>query len=191
MSVLLVVAEMQEAEHLIKHYNMKNQLFNSISLWANGPYSLVVTGPGVSNVITSLSVAAYLNILTPRTNVINIGYAGAKGLSVGQVVDIRACHCLDFPKKAQIGIKNCVKMSTKKAKYDCWTSFDFVEKADSFYEAVFDMELFYIARFVYGKLYSIKIISDNLDYNDFKEFDSDKAWKTVIRKIEEIREEED
>ena len=54
-------------------------------------------------------------------------------------------------------------------------------------KALFDMELAYIARFVYNSLYSIKIVSDNLSYDGFKSFDGNKAWKEAIEKIEERR----
>lgn len=188
MKTLLVVAEMQEAEPLIRHYGMLKTSNDYINLWSSYTHNLclIVTGPGINNVISSLSKAVYLNVLKIKTNVINVGYAGAKGLNIGQVVCVKNCHCLEFPIRANTGVENCIKLSNEG--YDCYTSFDFVEKAETIEEkALFDMELAYIARFIYGKLYSIKIVSDNLDYNSFKEFDGNKAWEEVIRKIEKIR----
>ena len=105
---------------------------------------------------------------------------------VGEVVCVKNCHCLEFPTKANTKVENCIKLSNEG--YDCYTSFDFVEKAETIEEkALFDMELAYIARFVYNSLYSIKIVSDNLSYDGFKSFDGNKAWKEAIEKIEERR----
>lgn len=191
MKTLLVVAEMQEAKQIIEYYKMLKTSKLSIDLWESETHNLylIITGPGVNNVISSLSKAIYLGVLKIKTNVINVGYAGAKGLNIGQVVCVKNCHCLEFPTKADTKVGNCIKLSNEG--YDCYTSFDFVEKAETIEEkALFDMELAYIARFVCGKLHSIKIVSDNLDYNDFKGFDGNKAWKEAIKKIEEIRKEE-
>jgi len=192
MEVLFVVAEMQEAQPLIEHYKMKKQELSCINLWSNDVFQLIVTGAGVNNVISSLSKAISLGILNSDVNIINVGYAGAKGIDVGCVVNVKACSCFEFPTKANTNVKNYVKLSDEG--YHCYTSIDFVEKADVEKadnveeKALFDMELAYIARFVYRSLYSIKIVSDNLDYNGFKEFNGEESWKKVIDKIEERRE---
>lgn len=186
--ILFVVAEMQEAEQLIKHYQLHKRIYNSIDLWSNNDFYLIVTGAGVNNIISSLSMAMHLGVLIPARPVINIGYAGAKGINVGQVVCVKNCHCLEFPVKANTNVENCVRISNEG--YNCYTSFDFVEKAETTEQTLFDMELAYIARFVFGKLHSIKIVSDNLDYDGFKEFNGDKAWEEVFEKIEKIRKEE-
>lgn len=186
MEALFVVAEMQEAKHLIEYYKMKKQELSCIDLWSNDAFQLIVTGAGVNNVISSLSKAISLGILDSDVNIINVGYAGAKGIDVGGVVNVKACSCFEFPTKANTGVKNHVKLCDEG--YNCYTSIDFVEKADNIEEkALFDMELAYIARFVYRSLYSIKIVSDNLDYDGFKEFDGEEAWKKAIDKIEERR----
>lgn len=188
MKTLLVVAEMSEAEPLIRYYSMLKTSNAYINLWSsyNHDLCLIVTGPGINNVISSLSKAVYLNVLNTKTNIINVGYAGAKGLNIGEVVYVKNCHCLEFPIKANTKVENCIKLSNEG--YDCYTSFDFVEKAETIKEkALFDMELAYIARFVYNSLYSIKIVSDNLSYDGFKSFDGNKAWKEAIEKIEERR----
>lgn len=194
MNTLFVVAEMQEAHHLIdyyklrsiKHYKRGNNDLCSIKSWMNGNIQLIVTGPGVSNVISTLSKTMYFGFLSYDTNIINVGYAGAKGFDVGEVVCVKACHYLEFPTKANVEIENCISLSDDG--YDCYTSFDFVEKADNITDkALFDMELAYIAKFIYKSLYSIKIVSDNLSYDGFKDFDGNKAWKEAIKKIEERR----
>jgi hypothetical protein len=186
MEALFVVAEMQEAQSLIEHYKMKKQELSCMNLWSNDVFQLIVTGAGVNNVISSLSKAISLGILNSDVNIINVGYAGAKGIDVGCVVNVKACSCFEFPTKANTSVKNHVKLSDEG--YNCYTSIDFVEKADNVEEkALFDMELAYIARFVYRSLYSIKIVSDNLDYDDFKEFNGEESWKKAIDKIEERR----
>lgn len=195
MKTLFIVAEMQEAQWLIEHYQLKRSKHYkmckkghcSINLWYNGDFELIITGAGINNVISSLSKAVLLGILTPYTKVINVGYAGAKGIEVGEVVCVKACHCFEFPTKANTEIENCIKLSNEG--FDCYTSFDFVEDPLNIIDdkVLFDMELAYIARFVYDNLYSIKIVSDNLDYDGFKDFDGSEAWQKVINKIQEIK----
>ena len=128
MKTLLVVAEMSEAEPLIRYYSMLKTSNAYINLWSsyNHDLCLIVTGPGINNVISSLSKAVCLNVLNIKTNIINVGYAGAKGLNIGEVVCVKNCHCLEFPTKANTKVENCVKLSNEG--YDCYTSFDFVEK---------------------------------------------------------------
>lgn len=184
-NVLFIVAEMQEAKPLIDHYGMKDEGLNSLIWWSSEDAQLIVTGPGVQNVISTLSKAVYLGILTARTDVINVGYAGAKGIDVGEVVNVKSCQSLEFPVKANIAVNNAMQLEA--TGYECYTSFDFVEKADGIETALFDMELAYIARFLYRRLYSIKIVSDNLSYEGFKEFNADKAWEKAIKMIEERR----
>lgn len=188
-SVLFVVAEMQEAKHLIEHYKMERDIVTSVNLWCSSTHQgirMVVTGAGVNNVIQSLAAATYLRELTLMTDVINIGYAGAKGIETGSVVPVKACHCFEFPTMADTGVENCIQLSSEG--YDCYTSLDFVVNADGVPgKALFDMEIAYIARFMCKSLYSIKIVSDNLDYDNFKSFDDKKAWEEAIRKIEERR----
>ena len=146
---------------------------------------MIVTGPGVNNVISSLSKTMQLGFLNPCVDIINVGYAGSKGLNVGEVVGVKACHCFEFPTKADTGVKNCIKLSSNG--YDCYTSIDFVENADNIAnESLFDMELAYIARFVYNSLHSIKIVSDNLSYDGFKNFDKKEVWTKAIKMTEEI-----
>lgn len=185
MKVLFVVAEMQEAIPLIEHFKMTNSRLSTINLWLNDNYKLLVTGPGVLNIIKSLSRAMQLGILTSCIDIINVGYAGSKGLRIGSVVPVKACRCFEFPVLADIGIKNYVKLIDEGV--DCYTSIDFVQNASNIPEvALFDMELAYIAKFVYSSLHSVKIVSDNLDYVGFKNFDKVEVWQKSIRMIEEI-----
>lgn len=185
MKVLFVVAEMQEAIPLIEHFKLKKKNLDNVNLWANDKYKLLITGPGVLNIIKSLSTAMQLGILNLCVDIINIGYAGSKGLRIGSVVPVKACRCFEFPVLANIGIKNYVKLIDDGV--DCYTSIDFVQNANNIPDvALFDMELAYIAKFVYNSLHSIKIVSDNLDYVGFKNFDKAEVWPKAIRMIEEI-----
>ena len=179
-------------EHIQKHYGLKVEYYNlneKLDIWSDWPkddIKLIITGVGVNNVISALSAAVYLGILNPCVDVINVGYAGANWINVGEVVCVKDAHCFEFPKIANTEIKNCIKLSNEG--FDCYTSFDFVSNAYFITEpVVFDMELAYIARFIHRSLYSIKIVSDNLDYNGFKEFNGEEAWKKAIDKIEERR----
>lgn len=185
MRILFVVAEMQEAMPIIEHYKMGSPDLEYINIWSDRKHEhqLIITGPGVNNVINSLSRAMYLGFLNPSVNIINVGYAGAKGLDVGDVVPVKACRCLEFPVLAKVGTENYLEITA--AGVDCYTSFDFVKKAENISGmALFDMELAYISRFVYNSLFSVKIVSDNLDYASFKTFDNKNAWEKAFKIIE-------
>lgn len=189
MKALFLVAEMQEAKYVIEEYKMVCKTLKSFNLWADedDEHLLLITGPGINNVIKSLSRMIYMNVLSPCVNVVNIGYAGAKGLNVGDVEEVKSCHCLEFPTKADVGLENRIKLSNEGV--DCYTSFDFVEKAEGIEgKALFDMELAYIARFLCGcsTLRSVKIVSDNLDYESFKSFNEKEAWEKALIKVKEI-----
>ena len=75
---------------------------------------------------------------------------------------------MEFPTKANTKVENCIKLSNEG--YDCYTSFDFVEKAETIEEkALFDMELAYIARFIYNLVCDLKLSKDVLKYHEFFE----------------------
>ena len=60
------------------------------------------------------------------------------------------------------------------SKVKCYTSIDFVEKTEHI--GVFDMELYTLAS-LFPNIKSVKIVSDNLNFKDWKQVDIKDAWK--------------
>ena len=147
-------------------------------------FDVCVTGVGVLNVINSLSSLLAAGKVLPDDQVINVGYAGSTVFKAGEVVSVRKSRRYNQPKaiKEQEFFLKTVN-GCKKA--ICLTSDDFVEEKGS-YQAV-DMELAYICAF-FNDVISLKIISDNGDYLQYKKFNEAEAWKKVnliLRRLNE------
>lgn len=61
----------------------------------------------------------------------------------------------------------------------CYTADNFIKEAECELPLV-DMELYYLAS-IYPNIEAIKIVSDNLNYKEYKEFDFDSSWEYVNR----------
>lgn len=128
-----------------------------------GADELFCTGIGPTNVIASFLAQNY----PYSTEFINVGYAGGKGFDIGTAVRIGSVS-LHHPNAEY-------KEKTYKLKDDgvhCFSSADFVLASDE-KVAVFDMELAFTAAMLaglgYKPLSAIKIISDNLDYQQYQQ----------------------
>ena len=64
----------------------------------------------------------------------------------------------------------------KKSKVKCYSSIDFVEKTK--HTGVFDMELYTLAT-MFPNIKSVKIVSDNLNYKEYKDVDIKESWKSA------------
>lgn len=115
----------------------------------------IVTGVGALNVIRSLMD------VDRDEQIINIGYAGSNSLPVGTRVHVGSCQ-LYHP-----------NADFESPVYDlggdipCFTSSDFVIQTNVEVPCVFDMELAYILAMGFTNVSSDKIVSDNLDYNEY------------------------
>ena len=127
---------------------------------------VIITGVGAKNVIKTLK---NLNI-GQDDKVYNVGYCGAYGLPVGNVAIIGIAKLLpesEFNKPIWLELESVVT---------CYTANEFVKKADKV--GCYDMELYYIASF-FPQVQSIKIVSDSLDYEEYKKASFKKQWAAI------------
>ena len=142
--MLYVVAMPSEIE-LIKPY----------SDW-NGKGPVLVTGAGAVNVIQALRDV-------PRnTMIMNVGYAGSNKIPVGTrcyIGKVRMYHPAAKIEDPVFDLNGTVP---------CYTAGDFVTETDIDEPCVFDMELAYILAMGFERVYAVKVVSDNLDYDEFE-----------------------
>ncbi len=118
---------------------------------------VILTGVGGLNVIEKLKD------LDKDTPILNLGYVGSNNIPIGEVVKI-----------------DRVKLYHPNVEYDepiydlpggdilCLTSNDFVLETKINTPVVFDMELAYIMALGFKNVTSIKVVSDNLNYDDYE-----------------------
>ena len=110
---------------------------------------------------------------TDSDTIINIGYCGSNNLKVSTIIEPDCAINLDSNEKFKIDrIFNFPS-------YPCYTSSVFVEKAHTDIPCIYDMELAKIAALPHKKLYSLKIVSDNLDEKAFDAYDPDSVWVEI------------
>lgn len=117
--------------------------------------------------------------------IVNIGYAGGYKVSVGTLVEPKDAIAVDMvservPRFYGIGTVNRLFPLPH---YTCFSSDTFVEKPAVECAAIYDMELFKIAKTPHKRLYAIKIVSDNLCESDCEDFNDEDAWKKAASLI--------
>ena len=121
--------------------------------------------------------------LRPEDKVINVGYAGSNLYPVGEVRTVKACKRLTpsitIP---ELELKlNPIKELTA---VGCYTADNFEEGLD-FEIPLVDMELYYLTS-VYPNIQSIKIISDNLDLEEYRRADFKDSWDIVNKVLNRL-----
>lgn len=130
-------------------------------------WEVLVSGVGALNVIKALQH------LPAQTEVLNIGYAGSSNFAVGSAVKISEAR-LNHPNcrypEPEIHLDTIPDewLSQKTISAVNYSGADFVLQSD-YKDCTFDMELAYIAAFDFAKVYSLKIISDNLSLHAYRE----------------------
>lgn len=104
---------------------------------------------------------------------VNVGYAGGYRVPVGALVE--PSGAMNVREHEAIRIDSLFPIERRV----CFTSDEFVMEPVAKYPAIYDMELFRIAQKPHKKLYSIKIVSDNLNESDCEEFNFEEPWKAV------------
>jgi len=178
MNILIVTAMPKEANKIIEHYNLKKQKEN---LYQKEEISLIITDVGRNNVTKSL--LKLLNTYNMKDSIIiNIGLAGSNNLNVGEVIEVNNNYgyhfdLTPFGDKLYHTTNSPFKLDTinELKQIDCYTSDGFVQETNIKETCVFDMELNAITLFPHKKIHSIKIVSDTLSANAYKEFNYDKA----------------
>lgn len=147
--MLIVIAEKEELK-LVEELGLQDE-------------PIIITGVGAINVLNALK-----NIPKDE-NIINVGYAGSNNLNIGTRVAVSVVKTLH--EKANFTEQSkCCYVQTKN--YDvvapCYTSTDFVTKAEIKEDCVFDMELAFICS-LFDNVWALKVVSDNLNKEEYNE----------------------
>ncbi len=140
---MIVIATKDELS-LAEKYNKNNE-------------EIIITGVGGLNVISKLKD------IDKSTEILNIGYVGSNNINKGEVVTIKETY-LYHPNVEY----DEPKYKLKDGEYTCLTSNDFVLDTDISEPVVFDMELAYILALGFENVKSIKVVSDNLSYEEYE-----------------------
>ena len=178
MKTVIIVANDDEANHL------KDLVFNHTP---GKPVSILITGEGRSNVIRTIAEKLINGYIEFDDRIINVGYVGAYGFKKGDIVCINEVQHL-IPSKTIKELPIKFNLLTKFQPAECFTSDNFVDADDIDpwmpEKFVCDMELYYIA-LMFPNVISYKIVSDTLNYDEYKEENFDKSWKMVKEYIKE------
>lgn len=123
----------------------------------------VVIGVGSSNVIRTISNLLLNNRIDKTTPILNIGLAGSTKYPVGSIISVNKC------------IRQHNQFDKLEYELDAITDIaDTCITADSFLEdgsdiPLVDMELYYLLSFGLN-VKAIKVVSDNLNFNDYSVF---------------------
>lgn len=123
----------------------------------HGAAPVIVTGIGAVNVL------AALDGLDRDTPLLNVGYAGSKAIEVGERVRIGKV-ALHHPNAEYDEREFMLDGDTP-----CYTSSDFVVESGTDEPCVHDMELAYILAMGFTDVVAEKVVSDNLDADEFEE----------------------
>lgn len=184
MNILFVIAMEKEAKKIIEHYNLKKEK----NIYKNKNIELIMTDITRNGIIKSL-----INIDTTNKIIINVGFVGSNNINIGEIVQVDKSYGYHFdltpfgtPKYIAPNSPYEIDKIKDLKSIDCYTSDAFVTNTDIKKDAIFDMELNAITLFPHKKLYSIKIVSDNLNTKSYQEFHYDKAIKETIKYIDRI-----
>ncbi len=140
---MIVIATKDEIS-LAEKYNKNND-------------EIILTGVGGLNVINKLKD------LDKNTEILNIGYVGSNNIKKGEIVTIKETYLyhpnVDYEEPIY---------KLKNGEYTCLTSNDFVLETKIKEPVVFDMELAYILALGFTNVTSIKVVSDNLSYDEYE-----------------------
>lgn len=120
-------------------------------------HKIIQTGIGGLNVIKTL------RNLPKDTPILNFGYVGSNNIEIGSEVKINKVKLYHPNVTYDEPQYNLINGDTS-----CYTSNDFVLSTDIKEPIVFDMELAYIMALGFNDVQSIKIVSDNLNLNEYE-----------------------
>ena len=191
MKYLFIIAMEKEASDIIEHYKL-NKINDNY--YKRDNLELVITDVSRNGITSALvNLNCKYNINYKDYIAINIGMVGSNNLKVGEVVMATKSfgyrfnltpfgdplyHALNSPFNLEKvdGIKNVT----------CYTSDGFVLETNIKEDAIFDMELNAIVNFPFKKYYSIKVVSDSLNNNEYNKFNYKKALEEIIKVIDKI-----
>lgn len=151
-------------------------------------YECVLMGVGAGNVIKTCAA------LPEGTNVVNIGYAGSNHTPIGEIKTVSDSYRLVNGNYNFVDHANPLHIADEGL--PCYTNNDFVTETDKAEPVLFDMELNYISAFTprINILASIKIVSDNLDVDVFRNnalresgiLTCDEVWSKVRETFDQL-----
>ena len=141
--LIVVVATDNEYSMAQKIFGNKNQI--------------IKTGVGCGNVIKSLKD------IPLEEEILNFGYVGSNVIPRGTICTVGECYNYH----PNVGIDE--PHYTLKGTVTCYTNNDFVLKTDIKDPVIFDMELYIILSLGFKNVTSIKIVSDNLNMEEYNE----------------------
>ena len=125
---------------------------------------------------------------TPKTTIddiiVNIGYCGATAdVKVGTIVEPSVVYDIKSGDSRNIDkIFGCEDIK-------CFTSDTFVTEPVEEARNIYDMELYKLARLPHRKIYSLKIVSDNLNESDCEKYNDQEAWAKIKQILEKYKDE--
>lgn len=158
---LFIVAMPCEAEFVAKHFGMR-EIGDGV-LYDGRDNAMLITQVGGSAVESALRRIA----VSGAVRVVNVGYAGARGVERGSVVRVSSTAKIESPdaprRLAASGVRG-------------YSADEFVRSSELPEPCVFDMELFYIAEY-FPDVESYKIISDTLNRDEYESFSPEASWR--------------
>ena len=156
----ILIADQQEAANI----KIPKELKDSVKI--------ILLGWGETATIKTLSKMLLNGEFNKNDRFFNTGYVGSNEFPIGTVVVVGTVS-KETPSHT---VKEPSIKLDKESKVKCYSSLNFVEKTK--HTGVFDMELYTLASF-FPKIKSVKIVSDNLDYHEYKQVSINQAWKKV------------
>lgn len=116
--------------------------------------------------------------------IINIGYCGATAdIPVGTIVEPSEAYNAKTKDKIKIDrLFGCEDIK-------CFTADEFVTEPIEENRNIYDMELYKLAKLPHRKIYTLKIVSDNLNENDCEQYNDQEAWAKIKNILEKFKDE--
>ncbi|MBR6838109.1 MAG: hypothetical protein IKM94_00880 [Alphaproteobacteria bacterium] len=153
----ILIADKQEADNIKIPKSLQDNV------------KIILLGWGETATIKTLSKLLLNGEFNKNDKFFNVGYVGSNEFPIGTVVTVGSV--------AREGASYTVKEPTikldKESKIKCYSALNFVESTK--HTGVFDMELYTLATF-FPKIRSVKVVSDNLNYHEYKQVDIKRAW---------------
>ena len=132
--------------------------------------AIIILGYGGPAALRTLSKLLLDGKFNNNDKFFNVGYVGSNEFPIGAVVRVGE-SLREFP---SVKFEEKTYILDQESKVKCYTSIDFVEKTE--HTGIFDMELYTLAS-LFPNIKSVKIVSDNLNFKDWKQVDIKDAWK--------------
>lgn len=121
--------------------------------------------------------------ITDEDTIVNIGYCGAYKVPVGTIIEPSIVSCAKSGATAKIDkIFGCKDIK-------CYTADDFVTEPIVDCESIYDMELFKLSQLPHKHIYSLKIVSDNLNEHDCEQYNDKDVWEKINKILESYKDE--